>query len=149
MGLERHYKVCNFRLKAETRWSLKQTCQPPHTQVCSPTVALLHKKGPRHRRKICANSLWLYSYFTQTSPSKKKNINYIFIYLRVFRCLSSGSIYDTSCRVFHIKQTLNHIPAPWLVIGFIVFLFCLTRRCRSNYSSDFLQAVSVLLFKSG
>ena len=78
--------------KGETRWSLKQTCQLH--RVCSPAVTLLHKKGPRHRRNICANSLWLYSYLTQTSLSKNKNINYIFIYLRVFRCLSNGSIYD-------------------------------------------------------
>ena len=26
-GLKRQYKVCNFALKAETHWSLKQTCQ--------------------------------------------------------------------------------------------------------------------------
>ena len=36
-------------------------------RVCSPVVALLHKKGPRHRRKICANSLLVYSYYTQSS----------------------------------------------------------------------------------
>ena len=65
-------------MKAETCWSLWHPC------VCSPAVALLHKNGPRHRRKIWANNLWLYSYFTQMSPSKNKNINYIFISLRVF-----------------------------------------------------------------
>ena len=59
-------------------------------RACSPAAALLNKKGPCHRRKICANSLWLYS------PSKNKNINYIFIYLRVLRCLSNGPIYDTN-----------------------------------------------------
>ena len=99
--------------KAETHWSLKrrgkvgwslkrrqrptgrlgEPVSPP--RVCSPAVALLHKKGPCHRRKICANSLWLYFYYTQLSPSKNENINYIFIYLRVLRCLSSSSIYDT------------------------------------------------------
>ena len=92
MGLERQYKVCNFGLKAETHWSLKQTCQL--LRVYFPVVALLIKKGRRHRRKIYMNSRWLYSYFTQTSPSKNKDINYIFIYLGVFRCFSSGSIYD-------------------------------------------------------
>ena len=65
-------------------------------RVSSPAVTLLHKKGPRHRRKICANSLWLYSYYTQASPTKNKNTNhvyiYIYIYLRVLRCLSSGAI---------------------------------------------------------
>ena len=89
--LKRQYKVCNFELKAEIHWSLNQTCQL--RRVCSPAVALLHKMSPRHRRKICANSLWLHSYVTQTSPSKNKDINYIFTYLRVLRCLSSGSIY--------------------------------------------------------
>ena len=64
-------------------------------RVCSPAVALLHKKGHRHRRKICANTLWLYSSYTQSSPSKNKDINYIFIYLRVFRCSSCGAIYYT------------------------------------------------------
>ena len=61
--------------------------------VCSPTVTLLQKKGPHHRRKICADSLWLYSYYTQPSPSKNENINYICIYLRVLRYLSIGAIY--------------------------------------------------------
>ena len=90
-----------------TRCSLKQTCQLP--LVCSLAVALLHKKGPCHRRKIYANSLWLYSYCTQTTPSRNKNKNYIFIYIRVFRCLSSGAIYyvDTSIRrvEYYIKKS--------------------------------------------
>ena len=60
--------------------------------MCSSAVVLLRKKSPRHRRKIYANSLWLYSYYKQSLPRKNKNINYIFIYLRVFRCLSSGAI---------------------------------------------------------
>ena len=34
----------------------------------------------------------LYSDFTRTPPSKNKNINYIFIYLRDHRCWYSGSI---------------------------------------------------------
>ena len=65
-------------------------------RVYSPAAAQLHKNGPRQRRKICANSLWLYSNDIQASPSKNKNINIIFIYLRVFRCLSCGQ-YTTSC----------------------------------------------------
>ena len=88
--LKRQYKVCNFGLKAETHWSLKQTCQ-----LLVSVLRPLHyftKRVPR--RKICANSLWLYSYNTQSSPTKNKNINYIFIYLRVLRCLCSGSICD-------------------------------------------------------
>ena len=31
-------------------------------RVCSLAVALLRKKGPRHRKKICTNTFWLYSY---------------------------------------------------------------------------------------
>ena len=84
MGLERQYKVCNFGLKAVIRWSQHAKRDPLVTQgdlsaprVCSPAIVLLHKKGPRHRRKICANSRWLYSYYTQSSPSKNKNMNYI------------------------------------------------------------------------
>ena len=90
VGLERQYKVFNFGLKAEIRSSLKQTSQIP--RMCSPAIAQLHKKGPHHRRNICVNSLWLYSYFTQTSPSKNKDINYILKYLRVLLCLSSGTV---------------------------------------------------------
>ena len=58
--------------------------------VCTPAVALLHKKGLRHRRKKCENSLWLYPNCTQSSLSKNKNIDYIFIHLRVLLCLSRG-----------------------------------------------------------
>ena len=74
---------------------------------CSSAVALLHKKGPLHRRKVCANSLWLYSYCTQSSPSKSKNINYIFIYLRGLRCLSSGSKCDS---LFIMNETFIFFP---------------------------------------
>ena len=111
MELERQYKVCNFGLKAEIRWSLKWRGRSAGLssegrdslvtqanlsvpRVCSPSVALLHKKDPRPRRKICANSLGLCSYYTQSSPSKNKNMIYIFIYLRVLRCLSCDAIYD-------------------------------------------------------
>ena len=101
--LERQYKVCNFRLKERFRWLLKRkgdirlslkrrgrSASLPRKPVSFPCVF-----PGRHRRKICANSLWLYSYFTQTSPSKNKNINYIFINLQVLRCLSSVMICDT------------------------------------------------------
>ena len=55
----------------------------------------ISQKSPRHWRKISANTLWLYSYYTQSSPSKNKDINYIFIYLGVLRYLSSDAIYYT------------------------------------------------------
>ena len=50
------------RSSEETRCSLKQTCH-----MRCPAVALIYTKGPRHRRKICVNSLWLYSYFTHVT----------------------------------------------------------------------------------
>ena len=59
-------------------------------RVCFPAVAQLHKKDPCHRRKICVNSLWLCSFYTQSSLLKNKSINYVFIYLGVLRCLSCG-----------------------------------------------------------
>ena len=85
-------------LSSERRYPLVTQADLSAPRVCSPAVALPHKKGPRHRRKICANSLWQYSYYTQSSPSKNKNMNYIFIYLRVLRSLSSGSTYDNGYR---------------------------------------------------
>ena len=112
MGLERRYNVCNVGLKAKTRWPLKRRERSAghsseggrpaghSSKHVSSSVCVLRpshfftKKGPRHRRKILANSFWPYSYFIQASPSQNKNIDYIFIYLRVFHCLSSGSICD-------------------------------------------------------
>ena len=107
VGLERQYKVCNFGLKAEICWSLKRreisagylseegwirwslkrregpadhSSQPVGFSVCVLRSSFYFtQKGPHHRRKISANSL----YFTQTSLSKNKNINHIFIYERV------------------------------------------------------------------
>ena len=111
MGLEKKYKVCNFGLKAEIQWSLKRRGEVrrslkrrerPAGHWSIPVISssvfsgrrTSSQKGPRYKRKICANSLWLYSYYTQSSPSKNKNMNYIFINLRVLRCLSSGAICD-------------------------------------------------------
>ena len=113
MELERQHKVSSFRLKVEIycslklgreiHWSLKRrewptghSNRPVSSPVCSPVVAVLPKKCPRHRRKTCVNSLWLYSNYTQSSSSKNKNMNYIFIYLRVSNCLSNGTICSTS-----------------------------------------------------
>ena len=83
-------EACSWDLKDNI--TFKQPCQL--TLVCSPAVALAHRKGPRHRRNIRANSLRLYCYFTETLPSKNKNINNIFIYLQIIFCLSSGAVYD-------------------------------------------------------
>ena len=116
--------VC--QAKEETRWSLKQTCQL--LWVCAPAVALLHKKSRCHKRKICANSFWLYSYFTQASPSKNKNINYIFMYLRVFFVVCPAVQYTTVVSEFELqsqyyihfqtntlgKYTNPHHPQLWV-----------------------------------
>ena len=123
IGLERQYMVCYFRLKAEIylslkwrgeiHWSLKQrerfagrssegkrSAGHSGKPVSSPALWMFsgrcttsQKESPP-QKKIFANSLWLYSYYPQSSPSKNKNINYIFKYLRVLRCLSSSWIYD-------------------------------------------------------
>ena len=72
--------------------------------------ALLCVFSGRHKKKMCANFLWLYSYFTETSLSKNKNINYIFIYLQVLCCLSSGSICDTSAQTgFNTRSEFNRV----------------------------------------
>ena len=65
-------------LSSEGRDPLVTQADLSAPRVCSSAIALLHKKGPCHRRKIGVNSLWLYSYYTQSSLSKNKNINYIF-----------------------------------------------------------------------
>ena len=91
---------------------------PP--RVCSPAVELLHKKGPRHGRKICASFLWLDSYYTQSSLTKDKNINYILINLRVLHCLSNGSIYDstsnytTICCIIDSLILIHHLIIIYL-----------------------------------
>ena len=97
-------EACSWDLKVHIRsvildWRQRpagHSSRPVTSPVCDPRLShYFTKRVPRNRRKICANSLWLYSYFTQRSQSKNKNINYNLIYLRVFRCLSSGSIYET------------------------------------------------------
>ena len=139
--LKRQYKFCNFGLKADIRWSPKQTCQL-HRE-CSLTVTLLHKKGHPHSRKIYANSFWLYSWSTQTSFSKNKNINYIFIYIWVLRFRSSGSIYDICipCSFAIISSRINwhnvllctpshgRAKAGWLVWTYIQLLCADTGCC--------------------
>ena len=97
LKLEREYKVCNLGLKersrgrsnegerstglsSEGRDPLVTQADLSAPRVCSPAVAQLHNKVSRHRRKICANSLRLYNYYTQSSPSRIK-IWIIFSYI--------------------------------------------------------------------
>ena len=117
--------------KWETRWSLKRrervtghSSRCVSSRVCSPATTLFHKKGPRHRRKICVNPLWLYSYNIQSSSSKNKDINYIFIYLRVFRWLYSGAICDNAGQSWVIKNDLISNVFFWLL--YITKQKCLT-----------------------
>ena len=110
-GLVREYKVCNFGLKAEIQWSLKrrgrgslvsQAKGENHwslKQTCQLLVCVLRLSHYFTKRVLATEERYMrilsdcIPTYTQSSPSKNKNINYIFIYLRVFRCLSSGSIY--------------------------------------------------------
>ena len=68
------------------------------------------QKGSQPQKKDMCKLYLLYFYNTQSSPSKNKNINYIFMHLRVLRCLSSGSIYD---RVSKILQPNNLMVRLW------------------------------------
>ena len=96
-------------------------------RMCSPTVVLLHKKGPRHRRKICVNSLWLYSYYTQSLLSKNKDINYIFIYLQVLCCLLSSAIY------YRKTFRFSHLPLFQITKTFLLYM--------SAYYSNLLKSM--------
>ena len=102
-------------------------------RVCFPAVALLHKKGPHHKRKIYGNHLLLYSYYTQSLPSKNKNIHYIFIYLGVLRCLSSGAIYDNNRQLDMPLKSINQLKIERLLSVFpdsILYFLCV---CRGVY----------------
>ena len=140
--LKRKQKVCNLELKVEIRWSLKRrgkvrwslkqrgevrwslnrketrclSSRPVSFSCVFSGRRTISQKGSQHRRKIGANSLWLYSYYTQSSPSKNKNINYICIYLRVFRCVSSGAIYTWNYIVMIcFRKELRELTSLWKV----------------------------------
>ena len=68
----------------------------------------LQKGSPPQKKDICK----LYSYFTQTLPSENKNINYILTYLRLSRCLSSGTICDSETLTPSAKKYSQCIPRP-------------------------------------
>ena len=53
------------------------------------------QKGPCHRRKIYTNSLWLYFYYTESSPWKNKDINCIFIYINQSFVVCPAVQYET------------------------------------------------------
>ena len=127
--------------------------------MCSPAVALLHKKGPHHRRKIFANSLWLYSYYTQSSLSKNKNINYIFIYLRVLHCLSSRSIYGIRgyCSKSDISVVFNDVhkmkrsffqAAVTSILLYGCTTWTLTKRLEKKLDGNYTRMLRAILNKS-
>ena len=62
-------------------------------RVCSPTIALLHKRVPA-TEEVYVRTLSDCIPTTHNRRRRRIKICYIFIYLRVFRCLSSGSICD-------------------------------------------------------
>ena len=115
-------------LPSEERDPLVTQADLSAPRVCSLAVALLHKKGFHLRRKICANSLGVYSYGIQSSPSENKNMNHIFINLWVFPCLSSGSVYNmysycisADCTAYDIKlhrMVDYHIYQPSAQAGY-------------------------------
>ena len=82
--LKRQYKVCNFVLNAEIRLRdplvTRANISAPLC-VFSGRCSNPHKGSLPQKKDICELSLWLYSYFTQTSPSKNKNkITFLYIY---------------------------------------------------------------------
>ena len=145
LGLEREYTVCNFELKEEIQWFLKRSgevcwshkrrerptghsSRPVSSSCVFSDRRTTSQKGPRSRRKICANSLWQYPYYTQSSPSKNENVNYIFVYLQVFRCLSCGSIYDwcdppskEKSTLFKMKCNTNQNYIKKIRQGYLVY----------------------------
>ena len=133
MGLERQYMISNFGLKAEICWLQQAKRDPLVTQAKGKDPLVSQTKGRDPlvtQENLCVFSsrrttsqkgslpqkkdmceLSLHSYFTQTSLSKNKNINYIFIYLRVFCCLSSSAIHYT-------KYYLNYLQHEQLKFSF-------------------------------
>ena len=112
------------------RWITTGNSRRPVSSPCVfLAVALHHKKAPCHKRKICANSLWQYSYYTQSSPSKNKNMNHSVIYLRVFRCLFSGAICNRN-RNFGI---ILHVSSFMLSRFFFIIHFVCVCVCDLNY----------------
>ena len=67
------------------------------------------KVSPPQKKHMC--ELSLYSYYTQSSLSKNKNINYILIYLLLLHCLSAVRI----C----VKSILKQKNVPSLICKYI------------------------------
>ena len=125
--LKKQYRVCNFGLKAEIRWSLKRRGRSAglSSEGRDPLVTQADRSAPPcvfsgrrntsqkeslpQKKDMWELSLWLYFYYTLLLSSKNKNISYIFKYLRVLRCLSSGAIYY----IWSINRTLTVIISEY------------------------------------
>ena len=125
MGLERQYKVCNLGQKAEIHWSLNRRGRstglssegrdPLFTHgdlsaplcVCSPAVALLHKEGPRHRRKIGANSLCLYSCL-HTNVTVKEWKYKLYLYISTSPSLFVQWSEPCTTKQWHLSHNLQY-----------------------------------------
>ena len=92
--------------KEETHWSLKQTCQllvcvlrPPH---------YFTKRVPATEERYVWTLTDCICIYTKSPRLKNKNINYIFIYLRIIRYLSGGAICDTTMSQSRTLATTYH-----------------------------------------
>ena len=74
-----------------------------------------HKGSPLQKKDMRELSLSLSDCIptSHTSLSKNENINYMFIYLRVLRCLSSGPKYDTSICLYFFEFFYFHLVDHW------------------------------------
>ena len=95
-------------------WNLNTDVVLSTSRVCSPAIGLLQKKAPHHRRKICVDTLWLYSYFTQTSPSNNINVNYIFVYRHMWHVCTCACICMCVCMSIYIYiYIVAPFPTSW------------------------------------
>ena len=102
--MKRHVHISAWELKDNIRSVILDCGRDPQvtqSNLSAPPCVFygrlsnIHKGSLPQTKDMRDLSLWLYSYFTQTLPSKNDNLNYNFIYLRGLHCLSSGTIYDT------------------------------------------------------
>ena len=113
-SLKRRGEICwLLKWMGEVRWSLEQRERPtgPSSRpvssscvFCGPRTTS-QKGSPPQKKDMCKISDCIPTY-TQSSLSKNKDINYIFIYLRVFRCSSSGAVYKIGC-LYHPTDILR------------------------------------------
>ena len=103
----------SHKRRGEIRWSLKRRERPAgHSSkyvVCVFRPSHYYTKRFPATEERYARTLSDCIPITQSSPSKIKNVDFIFIYLRVFRCLSCSSIYAKN--VYRANVSLHKTPA--------------------------------------